>query len=471
MFSRLSRDVPLMTSATAVQVHGPPRFPSASQGATFNPKRERFLSALPSAADEFLRSKNRMTVRDATFTKANSKTRANTTNIIPSRHEKEKIVVNVVAGGHPITQEIEANLAVVNLAVFYKSWYDQPKPTQPIHHLVGAYISILAQHCSIESLNECGIVQLWEKTDFEIVYRSFTLEQLKEGAQILMPPLFARMALSGDIISNWKSLMTMSFVLLVLIGKHLSEDSLAKWFTARLNTIGALLSGEDVGNKISPPALAMCINFYRFCAANLAGRRALFRVIKGLARYPSWRYQNVFSAILRLLEWTEMSHVTIIDTYLVRQYPALLALSELSGDERSALLDLYDFLASLPEIDQPFVRFEYSPDECDVTHSRHFKYFTAAGRAIASIDTPSMLNLKSRDGPNMISFCNSVKSQVLQIRAMNPATVAEAQSAAMGEKASRLYWEASREIYQPSVMVPGTQAGIPPFEPPPAPQL
>lgn len=94
--------------------------------------------------------------------------------------------------------------------------------------------------------------------------------------------------------------------------------------------------------------------------------------------------------------------------------PDVLCFTELLGQERSCMQKAMVWLRTHPEEDRPFKKFLRDHQDCEPINSKHFTYYYAAAKAIASIHQPSILNLISREKDILVKFCTKAQNYMIK---------------------------------------------------------
>ena len=139
-------------------------------------------------------------------------------------------------------------------------------------------------------------------------------------------------------------------------------------------------------------------------------RSSIFKIMRGFAGMISDQNYTLFDRIMKLLQWTEMSHMWMIMDHLYGKNPEVLCYPELRGAEKSAMLIAIKFLKKYSREDRPYLKLLEDHNNLIPLQSKNFIYFAAAAQAIAGITQPSMKNMSSRYTEAVKAFQNRVLS-------------------------------------------------------------
>jgi len=143
-----------------------------------------------------------------------------------------------------------------------------------------------------------------------------------------------------------------------------------------------------------------------------------------LASIPDNESHVIFDRIVRLLQWSEMSHIWLIMEYVYNQHPDILNFPELRGPEISTMMVAINFLRRYPYEDRAYLKFLYDHNDLLPLHSNNFIHFTAASHVISSLTKTSMINISSRFSESVKDFQERVKAYILTKEKIGPLAAA-----------------------------------------------
>lgn len=156
-----------------------------------------------------------------------------------------------------------------------------------------------------------------------------------------------------------------------------------QWFKNRVRSLGPVCSMTVLQEAMTYPPAASCIAINTAIATRHQFRASIFKVLRSLGSMEKGTYRNAFAVICRLLQYAEMGHIFFICTYLLKRHSEVLSFTDLMGQEKYQLSRAMDFLAQQDVGDAPYIKLLRRPEETDVLHSRLYKRFFAAAKAIA----------------------------------------------------------------------------------------
>ncbi|QMP82288.1 hypothetical protein [Strepsipteran arli-related virus OKIAV104] len=208
--------------------------------------------------------------------------------------------------------------------------------------------------------------------------------------------------LKGQLTSNMNDCKMAICVYLGIvcigIAKNLTVKNLDKWYAARVRGIAASLGAPNVVDILGAglaPSLTSMNNFYQFVTSTPTLRREIFYVMQRFSTMDS-SFGAMFRSVLLLLKGAEMSHIMMIDRYLVRKYTELWKLSELAG-EWIPLLKIYEYLGSLEKEEVQYAKIIHSQEETSVMNRRNVQLAASVAHVCAKYESPGMVNLVVKD--------------------------------------------------------------------------
>lgn len=318
-----------------------------------------------------------------------------------------------------------AKLMIIGMAPLFGIDWENPMGNIP-ESLIGGAITSLMAFTGIAPMQNSAIIR--ELRNYSIRLQTRRLLTAQDVNDIVEPILdtFEKMSGIPSVRTNHSAIIVYALAVSIMMGKRLTDSNRQKWFTNRCSALAGAL-GEDVGaRRMVAPPLAGCIAYNSIMSSRKAVRAVLFLMMRNLACLEEGsRYKDLFRVVVNILRYAEMAHISLIIQYILSNKLHLLAMPEISGDEKSALYRAMKYLQKHPAGDGPFVCLLYNEAEGEVLRSKHFKYITAAAQAVARATVPSAKLYKTSYESETANFMKRVTEYVSTIEGLGAVEAAE----------------------------------------------
>ncbi|AXA52563.1 putative capsid [Linepithema humile rhabdo-like virus 1] len=386
-----------------------------------NQKRRAFLKTLASEHQDFYNNPDRFIIQNASLSSGKGNKSYARINFIP---QTPKIInIYTYEGDEDIDDYTRSCIHAYALSILYvKEWQDENNPQYA--DMLGCVITILATYTFYKNLKESGLEKFLKRCNMEANKVSWTsIEEVKDETKDTREAVALEMGLD-NFDSSPQSSTIVALSTLILIGKNVTDVNRDGWFRNRWRGLANIATVLIDADRLEPPVLRNCQALYSVCAANQPIRSCLFKVIRSFASITNNENHIIFDRIVRLLQWSEMSHMWMIIDSIFCQHPDILNFSELRGPEISAMSVAISFLKRFPYEDRAYLKLLYDHNDLIPLHSQNFIHFTAAAHAIASLTKTSMLNINTRFSENVKEFQERVKDYIQAKSKIGPISAA-----------------------------------------------
>ncbi|KAJ8680571.1 hypothetical protein QAD02_016358 [Eretmocerus hayati] len=399
-----------------------------------DPKRERNVSALPSAYINFFHCEERSIVRDTEVKGVGRYASDNPIN--PLEIASEDIPVRVISQEITPTIQTLGRMAIIFCFTIYSSQWTQRNVKQPLHRLAGVVTGILCLFGKYQDILGGQLPTAYEEHQYRIYPQPMNGRDIVAESEKRWPKVRDAMGLPDDIAIGEMACLGLCITYILYLVKHVNSMSFRPYETKRLTATFAQLAITLDAKTVKVPSIDVLNGLSMFMSAHHKVRNITIRILRDLAYCPTTRFAPIPRAILRNMWWTELTHLQFIDEYIVQGNMDILALPEVAGEERAALQDAYTYLLSLEEHERPLAEIMYDDVDTAVLQQKNYQMLYAAARAIASIGNPNINNIQVRDNAVLTQFKQKIVWYINTKRSVGVASALEAYCKQLGEFAT-----------------------------------
>nr|UUG74175.1 MAG: hypothetical protein 1 [Wuchang romanomermis nematode virus 2] len=187
------------------------------------------------------------------------------------------------------------------------------------------------------------------------------------------------------------SIAAVSSVLFPMIGKQPTEQGFGLWWASRCRAAEGKFNIPATSMVILQPSKKHANAIYSQTMGHASLRKSLFMTLADYRKTHSDKMADAIDMTMILLKNTGLTHMVLIDKYLVTPYhPALFC--EKAKPDLNALIQAYLFLKGVPDEQKNYLRFLRSEDELSVLNRMKFRNLTAIAYHLAIKKEPSLSN-------------------------------------------------------------------------------
>lgn len=256
------------------------------------------------------------------------------------------------------------------------------------------------------------IITLVGKSGYTVVFQDITEDELNLliAENVSIENLEKYQLVDPENEEGFRLIMMCS--MLTLIGKRITPENNENFFKARFRAFGNKMGSSEIAktliNQVFYPNAENCADAYSLIASYHPIRKELFQTILSASRVES-RAKGRLEVLLRYLAGTEMTHIILIDQWLMSRYPELMSLRILRGYE-AVLIAAYTFLLNLEPENRLYAKLLYDEHETQCIHANLFQVPLMVSRIIASHEISSFLYYTIQPGKNEEALQKIIKS-------------------------------------------------------------
>lgn len=240
-----------------------------------------------------------------------------------------------------------------------------------------------------EALNYAGIKPIWRVatsenlSDFQTPEALHVLRMFRSDTQHLF-------------VHDRRQQLGLLGLILLLIGRSVTKVGYQEWVNNRLKTFSEVL-GISEGNFIwtdrTSPTQRVLATLSTFLSAIQPLRARIFQVCMRAATSQVSISTQILSTVVRLSRGAEMSHIQLINDFLLTKYPEILRIWHLRGDLKK-FKHAMEYLSTIPEDERMYVKILRPRSDTAVLDRNNFVTLSAAAFAAAKFEPPSMKNYR-----------------------------------------------------------------------------
>ena len=265
-------------------------------------------------------------------------------------------------------------LLIISFAPLYSPGIER-EASPDLSGFMSAMMTILSAYADQTDISNANILRGARQYNVELTCTHLSQAQLKEKSDVCWASLKRSLGMTGDMSDAMSQILGLSFCVMVLIAKRLTEQSRKHWFAARLNAFVAILGEMSGISDLAVPLLVSCLAINISFSSRHELRKEFFNLYRIMSNKEESKYSGAFEVVVGLLRFAEMAHIPLISEFLFRQNPDLIAMPRLMGPEVSELLWAFKVFEQYDPNDVPFLKLLEKPSRLEALQSKHFRSF------------------------------------------------------------------------------------------------
>lgn len=218
--------------------------------------------------------------------------------------------------------------------------------------------------------------------------------------------------------SGYDLLSIVTFTSLLFMTKVYNEAGFPKFIENRYRAFSASVGRLGLFDFAKGIGLSgkQCDGIYQVMNSSHSFRKYMFYNLISISKKKN-KFGNIMilaNRTIELLAWSEMTHITMIDSCLLNMFPEVIGHSAFRS-QTPALMRAIDYLLSLPESERPYAKILYSPDQTGLLNRRSLTHWTELALEIFRKISPSAAFFVSAPAKNSLGL-NSVILRYIDMR-------------------------------------------------------
>lgn len=178
--------------------------------------------------------------------------------------------------------------------------------------------------------------------------------------------------------TGYDLLTIVAFTSLLFTTKVYNEAGFPKFIESRYRAFSASIGRDNLlefAKGINLPG-KQCARIYSVMTSSHAFRKYIFHNLISISKKRN-KFGNIMilaNRTIKLLAWSEMTHITMIDSCLLNMFPEVIGHSAFRS-QTPALLRAIDYLLSIPECNRPYAKIIHTPEETGALNRRSLTHW------------------------------------------------------------------------------------------------